>query len=200
MEPKIDFPITPSPVSIDSFSELTEASLDRVEELGRKSEERLKDYVPLDGGDNVVRLLQTFINYLPKEGSVILMDDIRTLQEDDKLRQLGGHLTDAILKPIVSSGGKTPAIAQSPCVETRDEVDSLMVALYASPASVQSKVKIDCLKRDGFRRQVTGYWDLLSAQKNLYRPETDDPCFAKTGEKTFCRLLWDTSTMIRAPK
>ncbi|KAM5448731.1 hypothetical protein MaudCBS49596_005238 [Microsporum audouinii] len=84
---------------------------------GRRSGERLARYVAIDGGDEVVRYLDIFINHLPEDGSITLMQDIIGL-DDDQLRQLSHHLADAILKPVKASGAKAPAAAQSPCSGT----------------------------------------------------------------------------------
>lgn len=99
MEPKFDIPLTPSPVLSSSLGELTNASPEPAEDLVRWSGERLQKYVALGGSDTVVRLLNLFVNYLPKDGSIVLMQDIITLKDDEQLRQLKNHLVDAILKP-----------------------------------------------------------------------------------------------------
>ncbi|EEQ35017.1 hypothetical protein McanMca71_001785 [Microsporum canis] len=162
MEPKFDIPLTPSPVLSSSLGELTNASPEPAEDLVRWSGERLQKYVALGGSDTVVRLLNLFVNYLPKDGSIVLMQDIITLKDDEQLRQLKNHLVDAILKPVQSSGGKTPAATQSPCTDAQVQVDSLI--MNPSTRNEQSKLKEDCLKRDGYRCKVTGFWDSKSVK------------------------------------
>ncbi|KAM5441456.1 hypothetical protein MferCBS31731_003527 [Microsporum ferrugineum] len=162
MEPKFDIPLTPSPVLSSSLGELTNACPEPAEDLVRWSGERLRKYVALDGSDTVVRLLNLFANYLPNDGSIVLMQDIITLKDDEQLRRLKNHLVDAILKPVQSSGGKTPAATQSPCTDAQVQVDSLI--MNPSTRNEQSKLKEDCLKRDGYRCKVTGFWDSKSVK------------------------------------
>lgn len=96
---KFELPITSSPVPSSSFSELTAVSAGTAEDLDRQSKERLGRYVAASERDNVVQLMDAFMKYLPKDGSVRLMQDVISLDEDEKLRQLKEHLVDAILKP-----------------------------------------------------------------------------------------------------
>ncbi|EZF30887.1 hypothetical protein H109_06327 [Trichophyton interdigitale MR816] len=152
---KFDLPITSSPVPSSSFSELTAVSAGTAEDLDRQSKERLERYVAASERDNVVQLMDAFMKYLPNDGSVRLMQDVISLDEDEKLRQLKEHLVDAILKPIQAVGGRTPAPTPSPCHDS------------------QAKLKNDCLKRDGYRCQVTGLWDRHSVETGKIVPEDE---------------------------
>ncbi|EGD85132.1 hypothetical protein H112_08857 [Trichophyton rubrum D6] len=169
---KFELPITSSPVPSSSFSELTAVSAGTAEDLDRQSKERLGRYVAASERDNVVQLMDAFMKYLPKDGSVRLMQDVISLDEDEKLRQLKEHLVDAILKPIQAVGGRTPAPTPSPCHDSQVQIDSLMItSMNASSCNQQAKLKNDCLKRDGYRCQVTGLWDRHSVETGKIVPE-----------------------------
>ncbi|EGD94587.1 hypothetical protein TESG_02097 [Trichophyton tonsurans CBS 112818] len=174
MEPKFDLPITSSPVPSSSFSQLTSVSSGQAEDLDRRCRERFEKYVPINAQDDVVRLLTAFIDHLPKDGSVRLMQDIIALDGDSKLRQLRNHLVDAVLKPIQASGGKTPAPTPSACGNNQEQIiESLAVLTPMNPSSrnEQSKLKKDCLKRDGYRCQATGLWDDQSVESGHIIPD-----------------------------
>ena len=49
--------------------------------------------------DDTINVLSIALKYLPTNGRIHLMEDITSLQDDDKLRQLRDHFVDAILKP-----------------------------------------------------------------------------------------------------
>ncbi|EZG04228.1 hypothetical protein H106_05896 [Trichophyton rubrum CBS 735.88] len=171
MEFKFDFPIASSPVPSSSFSQLTSVSFGEAEDLDRQCRERFQKYVPVNAQDDVVRLLAAFMDHLPKDGSVRLMQDIIALDGDSKLRQLRNHLVDAVLKSMQAPGGKTPAPTPSPCGDTQVQIESLVVtSMNPSSRSEQSKLKKDCLKRDGYRCQATDLWDCKSVLDGLIIP------------------------------
>lgn len=192
---RFDLPITASPVPSSSFSELTAVSARTAKDLDRQAKERLGRYVANSECDNVVQLMDAFMEYLPKDGSVRLMQDVISLDEDEKLRQLKEHLVGAILKPskynlsitsrmalrkiclisccfpVQAVGGRTPAPTPSPCHDSQVQSDSLVItSMNPSSCNQQARLKNDCLKRDGYRCQVTGLWDRHSVETGKIVP------------------------------
>lgn len=64
-----------------------------------RTETRLNAYKPLRPGDDTHSFFRLVLGLLPKEGSLNMMEDILSLDDEINLRQLRNHFVDAILKP-----------------------------------------------------------------------------------------------------
>lgn len=96
MSPLFRLPLTPHPNS--DPSPLTAVS---GEDLARDTGRKLANFAQGGGEERarVVKLFNIFLNYLPKDGTVMLMQVITNLADDESLQQLHDHLIDGILKP-----------------------------------------------------------------------------------------------------
>lgn len=143
MEPKFDLPITSSPVPSSSFSQLTSVSSGQAEDLDRRCRERFEKYVPINAQDDVVRLLTAFMDHLPKDGSVRLMQDIIALDGDSKLRQLRNHLVDALLKPseyidLLFKG--EPHLFRLTLFQSKHQVEKPLLPPHLPVATIKRKI------------------------------------------------------------
>ncbi|PGH28233.1 hypothetical protein AJ80_00124 [Polytolypa hystricis UAMH7299] len=130
-------------------------------ELNQKAHERLGRYLPVDEEDEVVKLLNLFIDLLPENGSAVLSHDVINQENDAELRQLYNHLIDAMLKPMRSLSGTTPVTSNSPrSTACAGDITNPKVASRRN----YSSLKNECLKRDAYRCQVCGIWDRNSVQ------------------------------------
>lgn len=68
----------------------------------------------MNSEDNPPFFLQTVFKYLPADGQFNLIEDLSGYKNDQELRQHVGNLDTGLLRPMLSTGGKTPEIAPSP--------------------------------------------------------------------------------------
>ncbi|KAM7202443.1 hypothetical protein V8F33_002851 [Rhypophila sp. PSN 637] len=109
----------------------------------------LNRYKPSTESDDTAKVLGAFIDYLPSEGQVVLMQEIQGYADDlVKLRQLRNFMVDAILKPMKVAGGRSPHVPWVPASGFEDEMDD-----------DQSKLRQECLKRDNHRCVISGILD-----------------------------------------
>ncbi|OAA55875.1 hypothetical protein SPI_08082 [Niveomyces insectorum RCEF 264] len=121
-----------------------------------------EDYVPHGPGDDTVKVLETFVVKLPKGGQLAIMSEIISLRDDQaKLRQLRNFLVDAILKPMMTAGGKQPQtpITSALFPDAEAEIEASMSTIQASFRRNQGRLKAACLQRDGYRCAITGKVD-----------------------------------------
>jgi hypothetical protein len=62
----------------------------------------LGEYAPANSRDDTARILGAFVENLPEDGQVVLMQEIETFNPD-QLRQLREFLVQAILRPSMFS-------------------------------------------------------------------------------------------------
>lgn len=138
-------------VSSDGFSTFAEAkfSLDAT----------LTSYQELNADDDTKKLLETCFKYFPPDGQVNFSEDVCGCCNDNELRQLAASIDTGLLRPLLSKGGKTPAITPSPHSSFHDSVKNLL-SLDFSPASRndQERLRGNCLKRDGYRCASSKIW------------------------------------------
>ncbi|KAK4212807.1 hypothetical protein QBC37DRAFT_287317 [Rhypophila decipiens] len=110
----------------------------------------LNQYKPsTESDDDTAKVLGTFIDYLPSEGQVVLMQEINDYADDPKrLRQLRNFMVDAILKPMKVAGAQSPHVPRVPHSEFENEMDK-----------DQSELRQQCLKRDNNRCVLRGIVD-----------------------------------------
>ncbi|KAL7623108.1 hypothetical protein AAE478_006787 [Parahypoxylon ruwenzoriense] len=106
-----------------------------------------------DTDDDTAEILRVFVQELPKAGQLALMAEILFLKTNDKkLRQLRNFLVDSLLGPVRAAGRKNPNVPIT--LSTYPEA-----AIVASSGNEQQKLKKECLRRDGRRCPITGFWD-----------------------------------------
>ncbi|KAL1969865.1 hypothetical protein VTN77DRAFT_7374 [Rasamsonia byssochlamydoides] len=136
-----------------------------------KAKRTLSNYNPQSRSDDTAKVLESFIDYLPRDGKRILTKFIATCGDEKTLFDLSKHLCIAILIPMKAYGGKTPAVTSSPFdnadIET-EEVAAMMI--QPSSRKDQKSLKKMCLERDNFRCMVTGFWD--RAARGIVSEET----------------------------
>ncbi|KAI2626518.1 hypothetical protein GGR54DRAFT_637090 [Hypoxylon sp. NC1633] len=134
----------PSPESVTS-SELSSVfgDNDRWYETRNTLLKALDDgYTPNGPEDDTTEVLRTFVMKLPKDGQLALMSEIYHLKDDGaRLRQLRNFLVDAILKPMMAAGGKSP----------RTPIPSMATTIKPSFRDEQASLKADCLRREDYR-------------------------------------------------
>jgi hypothetical protein len=83
---------------------------------------RLEIYQSLNDDDDTIHFLKSTFRFLPIPGQVHLADDVDRCDDDELLRQLAKHLDTALLRPMVATGGNTPAITLSPRPGVEDSI------------------------------------------------------------------------------
>ncbi|PGH06116.1 hypothetical protein AJ80_08222 [Polytolypa hystricis UAMH7299] len=187
----LTFPITSHPSSsASSVNQSSDPGRENAEDLGRKASERLWNYVPVCSTDKVTQVLNVFVNYLPKDGALILLQDIVDLTNDKDLRQLHDHLVDAILKPFRAIGGKTPAPTRATLSETEEDISSLSTtSMGSSSRADQTTVQNACLKRDGYRCKLTGFFDRKSVKENVSVLEAKEKAQARASSTEAAHII-----------
>ncbi|KAK0718649.1 hypothetical protein B0T26DRAFT_831204 [Lasiosphaeria miniovina] len=125
-------------------------------------------YIPNGPDDGTPKVLRAFVMKLLKGGQLALVSETRLLQDDSaKLRQLRNFLVDAILKPMMGTGGKNPKtpITPSPRPNANNDILSSIATIEPSSRNDQRVLKADCLRRDGHRCALTGRVDGKSRGK-----------------------------------
>ncbi|KAJ5915759.1 hypothetical protein N7454_010900 [Penicillium verhagenii] len=122
---------------------------------------RLERYAPLDDddSDNTVHFLESVFRFLPVEGQVHLANHIDSCDDDEHLRQLSTHLDTAMLRPMVATSCKTPAVIPSPCPGVEDSIEDLLAHDFELINRQQGQLRRICLQRDKHQCVVTKFWD-----------------------------------------
>ncbi|KAG7078647.1 HNH nuclease, partial [Colletotrichum scovillei] len=123
--------------------------------------EMLTNYTPLGTQDDTTQVLRLFADKLPLRGQLVLLSEIMCYRHSPvQLRQLRDFLVQAILIPqrrteddIVSSSSEA------------DSPDSLLEQLESYVCD--SKLRQDCLLRDGGQCVVTKYFDRGWVEENF---------------------------------
>lgn len=120
---------------------------------------KLADYQPSGHEDDTADLLRVFFKYLPLDGQVNLAEDVDKCPDGEALWQLSKSLDDGVLRPMLAHGGTTPAITPSPRFGIEDSIDNLVFEDVSSITRAdQSRLRKNCLARDGQRCVVSNYW------------------------------------------
>ena len=152
---------------MDSLSEssgslsppVPDAEFDTHNAARQKMFARLDMYQSLNDDDDTVHFLRSVFRFLPIQGQVRLAVDAEVCNDDDQLRQLAKHLDTALLRPMVTTGGKTRAITPSPCPGVEDSIEDLLSQDFDSMARQQAELRRACLQRDNHQCLVTKLWD-----------------------------------------
>ncbi|KAK1501408.1 hypothetical protein CTAM01_06133 [Colletotrichum tamarilloi] len=131
--------------------------------------EMLADYVPLGAQDDTTKVLRLFASKLPVNGQLILLSEIKRHQSQPvRLRQLRDFLAQAILMPLKTCSKRKSEDIVSPVSASgsdTDRPDSLHWQLDSSNRG--SKLRRDCLRRDGGQCVVTKIFDRSWVEKNF---------------------------------
>ncbi|CAI7641584.1 unnamed protein product [Penicillium viridicatum] len=121
----------------------------------------LHGYQPLNSADDTPFLLQIVFKYLPADGRYNLVEDLSGCETDQELRQHAESLDMGLLRPMISTGGKTPAITPSPRLGLEESIDHLDTFDLEPVTRVdQQRLRRNCLARDGYRCVLTKCWDI----------------------------------------
>lgn len=123
----------------------------------------LQGYQPLNSADDTSFFLQIIFKYLPADGQCNLIEDLSGCQNDQELRQHAESLDTGLLRPMLSTGGKTPAITPSPRLGLEESIDHLNTFDVEPVTRVdQQRLRRNCLARDGYRCVLTKFWDITT--------------------------------------
>ncbi|KAF3386412.1 hypothetical protein F1880_000656 [Penicillium rolfsii] len=150
---------SPSESSGSLSPPVLEAEFDTHTAARQKMLARLDAYQSLNDDDDTVHFLRSVFRFLPIQGQVHLADDAESCDDDDRLRQLAKHLDTALLRPMVATGGKTPAITPSPRLGVEDSIEDLLSLDFDSTSRRQGELRLVCLRRDNYQCVVTKFWD-----------------------------------------
>ncbi|KAG5290353.1 hypothetical protein I7I50_00078 [Histoplasma capsulatum G186AR] len=127
---------------------------------------KISAYKPQSLNDNTISILTAFLDDLPQEGKQNLISFILTCENDNVLFILSQHLKSAILLSLRAR--TTPYVTPSPLPGAEDLVNVVSSQMTrSSDRNSQSKLKQQCLKRDGYRCLVTGAYDHEHAAGNV---------------------------------
>lgn len=117
--------------------------------------EKLEQYTPTGSNDNTVRILRAFLDHLPANGRSNLIRHLESLQSDQEIHEHAESLVNGLLMPMRTLRSVPTA---SPRAGMEDSIENV-AALSGSPAVRDSRLKQECLERDGFKCVVTGRYD-----------------------------------------
>ncbi|KAJ5139177.1 uncharacterized protein N7515_004025 [Penicillium bovifimosum] len=122
-------------------------------------EKMLDKYQSLNDDDDTVHFLRSVFRFLPTQGQAHLANDVEDCNDDSKLLQLAKHLDTTLLKPMLATGGTTPAITPSPLPGVEDPIGELLSLEFDSATLRQSEIRRICLQRDNYQCVVTKAWE-----------------------------------------
>ncbi|KAJ5783434.1 uncharacterized protein N7518_009111 [Penicillium psychrosexuale] len=131
----------------------------------------LQGYQPLSSTDDTPFFLQIVFKYLPADGQRNLIEDLSGCQDDQEVRQLAESIDTGLLRPMLSTGGKTPAVTPSSRLGLEDSIEYLNTFDVESVTRVdQQRLRQECLARDGYKCAITGTWDMDTTPHPPGRP------------------------------
>lgn len=139
--------------------EVLSSSLPAFIEAKSSFDAALASYRAENARDDTKKFLEVCFKYLPLDGQVNLSKDVCKCSDVGKLRQLAANIDTGLLRPLLSNGGRTPAITSSPRLDFDDDVEDLH-SLDMQPAdrSDQDRLRQNCLRRDGYQCVLTKCW------------------------------------------
>ncbi|KAJ5535465.1 hypothetical protein N7527_001719 [Penicillium freii] len=122
----------------------------------------LESYQASHSADDTLFFLQIVFKYLPSDGQRNLIEDLSGCQDDNAIRQHAESLDAGLLRPILSIGGKTPAITPSPRTPRLDDsIENLNSFDGQTVTQIdQQQLRRNCLARDGYQCVLTKCWDV----------------------------------------
>ena len=119
----------------------------------------LESYQPSHSADDTLFFLQVVFKYLPSDGQRNLIEDLSGCQDDNAIGQHAESLDTGLLRPMLSIGGKTPAITPSPRLD--DSIENLNTFDGQAVIQIdQQQLRRNCLARDGYQCVLTKCWDV----------------------------------------
>ncbi|KAJ5559343.1 hypothetical protein N7535_009571 [Penicillium sp. DV-2018c] len=140
-------------------SPVPEAQFDAYAAAREKMFARLDKYQSLNDDDDTVHFLRSVFRFLPTRGQARLANDVEDCDDDSQLLQLAKHLDTTLLKPMLATGGTTPAITPSPLPGVEDSIEDLPSLQVDSATLRLSKTRRICLQRDNYQCVVTKAWE-----------------------------------------
>ncbi|KAI9782086.1 MAG: hypothetical protein M1839_005432 [Geoglossum umbratile] len=154
----------PNPSTQSSFSSAGTFSVNHARRL-------VNDYAEGESpSDQTSKVLNAFLEHLPSESAGVVADDI--ISNSNDLATLADHYITSILVPIRAGGGKTPKPVSLRPGMSGDEISDIASTITPQTRN-QSKLKADCLARDGNRCQLTGAYDINTMRRLLSDSEVD---------------------------
>lgn len=149
--------------SLSSLSEVPSRATDYAEHQG-SLQQRLNLYRPVNQHDDTVAFLKAVNKHLPLEGSANLVDDAVCCQTDGDLKRLAESIDVGMLRPMKAVSGKTPRFVSSPRLGVEDSIDNLEDLIADPVEREQEALRRDCLKRDGNKCVVSGFYNVKYSQ------------------------------------
>ncbi|EKV07433.1 hypothetical protein PDIG_72940 [Penicillium digitatum PHI26] len=124
--------------------------------------ERVNRYQSTRRNDKTVAVLQAFHTHLPPDGKANFVRHGQTLDTDQAIHDHAESLVNGLLAPLRSLSS-TPCI--SPRLGMEDSIENF-ASQSTGPLVRKSRLKTDCLKRDGGKCIVTKVFDVESIDKS----------------------------------
>lgn len=129
----------------------------------------LESYRLSHSADDTVPFFQIVFKYLPSDGQRNLIEALSGCQDDNAIRQHAESLDTGLLRPMLSIGGKTPAITPSPRLD--DSIDNVNSFDGQQVTHTdQQRLHRNCLARDGYQCVLTKCWDVGTTPHPPRRP------------------------------
>ena len=126
---------------------------------------KVDHYQPRNQNDDTANFLKMCFKYLSEDGRSNLAQDVLDCKSDDELKQLADSIDTGLLRPMIAKGAQTPVVP-SPRFGVEDSIESLL-AMGHDPVfrNEQTKLRIDCLRRDGNMCVVSKSYNAGAATK-----------------------------------
>jgi hypothetical protein len=134
--------------------------------------EKADAYQPIGPKDNTVQILRAFHAHLPENGRVNFLQHLESLQTNKQLHDHAKSLIDGLVAPLRWLRSP-PSI--SPCLEMEDSIDNI-ASESIGPLQTETRLRTECLARDGGRCIVTGLFDESSLDANNTSLSTYTDC------------------------
>ncbi|KAI9764451.1 MAG: hypothetical protein M1840_008474 [Geoglossum simile] len=118
--------------------------------------------------ESTSRILDAFLNHLPLDSSAVVAEDI--ISKKDSLKELADHYVSSLLIPLRAGSGKTPKAISTRSGMGLEDVDDIAAEITPQRRD-QTKVKADCLARDGNCCLITGAYDIKVALRTFSAAE-----------------------------
>ncbi|KAJ5734493.1 hypothetical protein N7493_003279 [Penicillium malachiteum] len=134
--------------------------------------EKVDSYQPVGPNDKTVSILQAFHTHLPADGRDNFLKHLQSLQTNQQLYDHAQLLMNGLVAPLRSLRS-TPSI--SPRLGMEDSIENI-ASESTGPMVRESRLKSECLTRDGSRCVVTGYFDEDSLDPSSTRTTVYTEC------------------------
>jgi hypothetical protein len=125
--------------------------------------EKVEGDTPTSKEDTTVRVLQAFLDYLPKDGREIFNRDLQSLPTDQDVYDYAESLLNGLLLPMRTLRS-IPTLSEFVKIDSIEDIASQSTS--TGPEAQKARLKLDCLERDGMKCVITG-------RKNVGKIYTD---------------------------